>query len=65
MSKKNDGGGVFSCYAGMSLRDFYAGLSLLGTRSRTGSGADSENAAWRAYKDADAMLEERSKNATR
>jgi len=65
-SLKNDGGPAFpetplsGGHPGMSLRDYFAGMSLQGLRS-SGSLVDSERAARLSYEDADAMLRERAR----
>lgn len=63
----DDGGPAFPAedferwYDGMSLRDWFAGQSLAGTRAgdTPDSLCDSKVAAERAYEDADAMIRAR------
>ena len=72
MSNKNDGGPAFGSgdmthggYAGMSLRDWFAGQALAGfSANQECYGWKFEQAADYAYQQADAMLAERDKEAT-
>lgn len=48
--------------SGMSLRDWFAGMALMGMRSYNGVVGDAADIyARKAYQDADAMLNEREK----
>jgi len=67
---KPDGGPAFpyrsavETFGGMSLRDVFAAVSLLGQRTKHGgyiSCGDSERFAERAWADANAMIAERDK----
>jgi hypothetical protein len=61
----NDGGPVFPQHSdtcqqeGLTLRDFFAGCSLIGIRACPDHAPSNQVAAAAAYKDARAMLEER------
>ena len=66
MNEKETGGQAFVGWieeaSGMSLRDWFAGMALMGIRADTKSRTvTSESVADWAYRDADAMLAERKK----
>jgi len=64
----NDGGYAFPStpyvgdhLRGMSLRDWFAGMAMQGALSNSNQSFDWEGAAFDAYKQADAMIEARSR----